>query len=133
MDQYADMIDLPRHVSEHRAHMSMIDRGAQFSPFAALTGYEAVIAESARLTEQDITLTEGAIADLDGILRELRDRIQERPFARYTCFIPDERKAGGACVEISGNLKKYDSVEKKLILVDGTQVEIDQILSIRTE
>ena len=133
MNPYDDIINLPRPELKNRARMSMIDRGAQFSPFAALTGYEAVIAESARLTEQNVTLTEGAIADLDEILRGLRDRIPDRPFARYTCFQPDERKAGGAYVEISGCLQKYDSVEKKLILTDGTEIQIEQIAAIQTE
>ena len=133
MDQYADIMDLPHYVSEKRPHMSMIDRGAQFSPFAALTGYEQVIAESARLTEDCTELTEGAKAVLDEILQNLCGRIREQPWASFTCFQPDERKSGGAYVEISGKLKKYDCMERCLILTDGKKIPIDNIFSIETE
>ena len=133
MSDYEDIIHLPHHVSKTRAPMSMIDRGAQFSPFAALTGYEAVLAESKRLTDQDIYLTEGSIAALDEILQDMRDRISENPWADYTCFLPDERKKGGTCVHFTGCLKKYDSVERQLILTDGTVIEIEQIVAIQTD
>ena len=133
MDQYADIINLPHHVSEKRTPMSMIDRGAQFSPFAALTGYEAVIAESARRTEDCIQLSEGSISELDSQLQALRDRIRERPWAAYTCFQPDERKAGGSYVRISGCLKKYDAQETCLILDQGEKIPIESIISIETE
>ena len=132
MDQYQDIIDLPHHGSKTRTPMSMIDRGAQFSPFAALTGYDGVIAESARLTQEDVELSDGAIARLDEILRELCERIGEQPFVRFTCFQPDERKSGGAYVRVEGNLKKYDYVEKRLILTDGRAIEIESILDIET-
>lgn len=133
MDQYEDIIDLPHHVSKKRPHMSMIDRGAQFSPFAALTGYEAVLEESARQTEGTIELTEGAQAALDEILRELCGRMAEQPKASFTCFQPDDRKSGGAYVQIEGSLKKYDSLEGCLILTDGTKIPIESIISIQTE
>ena len=108
----------------------MIDRGAQFSPFAALTGYEAVLAESARLIDRDVELSEGAIAALNDRLKELCDRIAEKPFGVFTCFQPDERKAGGAYVKIGGHLKKYDGVEKRLILSEGQTIEIESIVNI---
>ena len=133
MDQYADIINLPHHVSEKRTPMSMIDRGAQFSPFAALTGYDAVIAESARRTESCVELSEGTIAELDQKLQDLRDRIVERPWAVYTCFQPDERKAGGRYVHIRGRLQKYDCLEDCLILLEGEKIPIDSIISIETE
>ena len=133
MDQYADIINLPHHVSDKRTPMSMIDRGAQFSPFAALTGYEAVIAESARLTEDSVELAEGQTVELDRQLRSLRDRLPQQPWARYTCFRPDERKSGGSYVQISGHLKKYDSLRGQLILTDGTKLLIERIISIETE
>ena len=133
MNQYKDMLDLPHYVSKKRSHMSMIDRGAQFSPFAALTGYEAVLAESARLTEDCAELSEGAEEAVDQKLRELCDRIRQEPFGRFTCFQPDERKAGGAYVTIAGWLKKYDYVEKCLILTDGTKIPLESIFSVETE
>ena len=133
MNQYEDMLDLPHYVSKKRSHMSMIDRGAQFSPFAALTGYEAVLTESARLTEDCAELSEGAEEALDQKLRQLCDRIRQEPWAKFTCFQPDERKAGGAYVTIEGWLKKYDYVEKCLILTDGTKVPLESIFSVETE
>ena len=133
MDQYDDIINLPHHVSPRRSRMSMVDRGAQFSPFAALTGYEAVLAESARQTQGSVELAEGAEAVLDRILRELCGRIREQPWAEYTCFQPDDRKAGGAYVQVRGNLKKYDSLESCLILTDGRKIPIESIISIQTE
>ena len=133
MNPYEDMLDLPHHVSQNRPHMSMIDRGAQFSPFAALTGYEAVIAESARLTEDSVELADGAVAVLDEVLRDLCSRIVEQPPASFTCFQPDRTKSGGAYVTIRGNLKKYDGVHRQLVLTDGCRIPIDSILSIDTE
>ena len=130
MGQYDDIIGLPHHVSPTRSRMSMTDRGAQFSPFAALTGYEAVIAESARLTEQGTELDAGEIAALNEILRDLVERIREKPQATFTCFRPDERKAGGAYVHITGRLQKYDCAESVLILTDGTRIEIESIVDI---
>ena len=133
MNQYDDILHLPHYVSKKRSHMSMIDRGAQFSPFAALTGYEAVIAESARLTEDCAELSEGAEEALDRVLRELCGRIRQQPWGRFTCFQPDERKTGGAYLTIEGTLKKYDYVEKCLILTDGRKIPLESIFSIETE
>ena len=133
MDHYSDIINLPHWQSPKRGHMSMVDRGAQFSPFAALTGYEAVIAESARLTQDSRELTEGAIAALDEILQDLRDRLEEQPWAAYTCFEPDERKKGGSYRKISGRLKQFDCTEKCLILTDGRKIPVESIMAIETE
>ena len=133
MGRYDDIIGLKHHVSPTRPRMSMIDRGAQFSPFAALTGYEAVIAESARLTQAGVDLDEGEIAKLDEILRELMDCIDTRPQATFTVFEPDERKKGGAYLHITGRLQKYDCVESCLVLTDGTRIEIESIVNIERQ
>lgn len=130
MGRYDDIIGMAHHVSATRPHMPMIDRGAQFSPFAALTGYEAVIAESARQTQGGVELDEGEIALLDEILRDLMSRIDTRPQAVFTCFQPDERKAGGAYLRISGRLQKYDCLESSLCLTDGTRIPIESIVAI---
>ena len=133
MGRYDDMLDLPHHVSSRRLPMSMIDRGAQFSPFAALTGYDKVLEESARLTSTGVELTEGAMAVIDEKLRDLCSRIESRPWGRFVCFIPDERKAGGAYEAVEGNLKKYDYVEKVLILTDGRKIDLDLLVAVETE
>ena len=131
MNPYEDMLTMPHHVSKTRPQMSMIDRGAQFSPFAALTGYDAVIAESARQTEGAVELTECAVAALDEKLQLLRDDLNSRPWARYTCFLPDQKKAGGSYESLSGCLKKYDSLTGCLILTDDTRIPIDSIVEIQ--
>ena len=133
MNPYDDIIHLPHHVSPKRTPMSMIARGAQFSPFAALTGYDAVIAESARRTEQEVELTEEAVENLDKILQELCSRLEEQPTAVYTCFVPDEKKAGGAYVKIRGALKQYDCIQKCLRLTDGRKIPVEDIVKIETE
>ena len=130
MGRYDDIIHLPHHVSPTRSRMPMIDRGAQFSPFAALTGYEAVIAESARLTQTGVDLDEGEIAALNEILQDLMSRAAEHPRATFTCFQPDEKKAGGAYVKISGCLQKYDCLEASLQLTDGTRIPVESIVNI---
>ena len=90
MSRYDDIIDLEHHVSKTRPRMSMTERAAQFSPFAALTGFGAVIDEAARLTETRIELDETARSELDARLRRMNERIVERPAAAITYFLPDE-------------------------------------------
>ena len=128
MSRYDDIIGLPHHVSKTRAPMSMVDRGAQFSPFAALTGYEAVIAESARLTDGCIDLMDEGLDMLDDSLKRILDRIEEQPEAVFTVFLPDERKSGGKYVTIRGNVRKFDPYEKCLILTGGRELPLEQIV-----
>jgi len=113
---YDDIIDLPRPVSEKRARMSMIDRGAQFSPFAALVGYDAAIAETARLTDFQLELTDSAKQELSEALRILAETVRERPRVCVLWFLPDERKSGGAYVRSKGRVKKVDAYREMLVL-----------------
>ena len=133
MSRYDDIISLPHHVSKKHLPMSMIDRGAQFSPFAALTGYEAVIAESARLTDGCIELIDEGLDMLDDGLKRILDRLDQQPAAAFTVFVPDERKAGGKYVTIKGNVRKFDSYDKTLILTDGTEIPLEDVIQIDTE
>lgn len=128
--KYDDILNLPHHVSPKRAHMSMVDRGAQFSPFAALTGYDAVIQETARLTEMPAELDEDAQAALDAKLRRLRDAADSHPEVTITCFQPDDRKEGGACVRVTGQVKKIDSYAQVIVLTDNQVIPIDRILDL---
>lgn len=116
--KYDDIIDLPRPVSEKRARMSMIDRGAQFSPFAALVGYDAAIAETARLTDFQLELTDSAKQELSEALRILAETVRERPEVHVLWFLPDERKSGGAYVRTKGRVKKVDAYREMLVLED---------------
>ena len=127
---YDDIIHLPHHVSTRHAPMSMIDRAAQFSPFAALTGYDAVIKETARLTDQRNQLCEDEIKMLDEKIQLLNDQIDTHPTVSIEYFQPDTRKTGGACVEITGKAVKIDQLHHAVIMEDGTKVFFDQILNI---
>ena len=131
--QYDDIINLPHHVSATRPRMSMIDRAAQFSPFAALTGYDAAIKETGRLTDQRIELTEDSRAILDRKQQLLVDNLADHPEVSVTFFVPDERKAGGTYVTVTGRVKKVDDYQRLLILTDGTKIALDEILDMESE
>lgn len=131
--EYDDIIDLPHHVSVTRPRMSMIDRAAQFSPFAALTGYDAAIKETGRLTNERIELTEDSRAVLDRKQQLLLDNLADHPEASVTYFVPDERKSGGAYVTVTGIVKKVDDYQRLLILTDGTKIPLDEILDMESE
>jgi len=125
---YEDIIHLPHHVSETRGQMSMHDRAAQFSPFAALTGYDAAIAETARLTEERAELDVGALEELDRQFRRLEQLISTGPDIKLRYFMPDERKAGGAYVELAGKLKKLDTYQRLIILESGERIAMNDVV-----
>ncbi len=131
--QYEDIIHLPHHVSEKRPRMSMLDRAAQFSPFAALTGYGSAIEETVRLTDRQIELSDDRIEALDAVLRVVEKHIRQRPEVEIRYFKPDMKKAGGAYLTVSGNVKKIDSIEGKVVFVDGTEIPILDIVDIRCD
>ena len=128
--QYDDIICLVRHRSVRHPPMSNYDRAAQFSPFAALTGYDAVIAETGRLTDTQIELDEGGMALLDEKLQSIQAQIAEKPLVTLTVFCPDSRKAGGAYKPVTGNVKKIDPVTRCLVLCSGEVIPIDRIYGI---
>ncbi len=127
--EYDDIIDLPRPKSKHEP-MPMSDRAAQFSPFAALTGYEDAIDETARLTDARVELGESAVEELERALAGIAARISERPDVTVTYFVPDERKSGGAYVTRAGALKRIDEAERELVFADGTRIAVGDIVSI---
>lgn len=131
MSRYDDIIHLPHHVSEKRVQMPLLDRAAQFSPFAALTGYDAVIAETGRLTERCVDLDESAIAELNQQLRKLAERIDSRPTVTVTYFQPDPRKDGGSYQTKTGTVKKLSTTDQHLIFTDRTQIGFDQLIDLR--
>lgn len=133
LDKYGDIINLPHHVSAVRTHISMQDRAAQFSPFAALTGYEAVLKEASRLTSEKIELDENALEFLDKKLNYILDKRNEHPIVTLTYFVPDERKTGGEYLTVTGTLKKADLYRCELILSDDTAVPISEIISIESD
>ena len=127
---YEDIVDMPHHVSEKRPKMSMTDRAAQFSPFAALTGYEDAIKETARLTEEMCILDEDSKAELDRKLRELTAESKENREVSITYFQPDEKKSGGAYITTVGKIKKIDDVEHAVHLNNGKKIPIDFIVNV---
>lgn len=131
MDKYEDIINLPHPVSKKHPRMSLYDRAAQFSPFAALTGHNAAIIETARLTEKKIRQSEDAIS----ILNEKLHIITENPGAEVTItyFLPDDRKEGGAYVIHTGAVKKIDRYENAVVMTDGTVIPVEDISEIKGE
>ena len=127
--RYDDMLALPHHVSRKHPPMSLHDRAAQFSPFAALTGYEDAIEETARLTEQRVELDEEAKSRLNHRLEQLL-LLPQRPEASFTYFQPDERKSGGAYVTHTGLLKKIDTYERIIRLEDGFLIPLDELFAV---
>ena len=127
-NRYDDIINLPHHQSTERAHMSLHDRAAQFAPFAALSGHDAAVREEARLTDMAAILEEDRVAELDRALRESVGMT-----VSITYFQPDERKAGGKYVSVSGVLKKIDEYTGELVLADGTRVEICRIYRVEEQ
>lgn len=130
MGNYDDIIDLPHHVSETHPPMSRADRAAQFSPFAALTGYDAAVRESARVTERRIELDEGVKAELNARLNCILEHLSEHPQVSITYFMPDEKKSGGAYRTVTGAVRKLDGFAKTLTLVDGTVVPMEEMVHV---
>lgn len=130
---YEDILNLPHHVSKTRPQMSMLDRAAQFSPFAALTGYDDAIKETGRLTGEKIEMDEDRKAALDMKQAYLIEMIDEQPEISITYFLPDAKKSGGAYVTVTGNLKRFDEYERLLILTDGKKIPMDDIADIESD
>lgn len=130
MSEYDDIIDLPRPRSKYES-MPMSDRAAQFSPFAALTGYGDAIDETARLTDARIELSEEERAELDYKQQYLSTL--DSPMVTVTYFVPDSRKSGGAYVTHTGVLKRVDEVERMVVFKDGLRVPLDEVMDIKCE
>lgn len=128
--KYDDIIALPHPEPRTHPRMSLHDRAAQFSPFAALTGHSAAIAETGRLTDSRITLDESEMARVDAALQRLRELLPQEPVASITYFVPDERKAGGSYQTVTGAARRIDTVNGVLLLADRREVPIADIFDI---
>lgn len=131
-DKYDEIMNLPHHVSDVRPQMTMIERAAQFAPFAALTGYDDVIKEAGRVTDGKVEMDESALDFLGIKMRLLSERLGEEPQVTFTCFKPDARKSGGAYLTVSGVVKKIDEYERVVVMSDGTRISMDDILGIES-
>ena len=132
-DNYADIIDLPHHQSETHPHMSMEDRAAQFSPFAALTGHSDAIKETARLTDRKIELSEDEKLKINEKLQIINSVTGSNTIFDFIYFVPDEIKKGGAYISYAGSVKRIDDIDGFIYLHDGTAIEINQIVQIESE
>ncbi|MEG0305116.1 MAG: hypothetical protein RR635_05430 [Oscillospiraceae bacterium] len=130
MNNYDDIINLPHHVSTAHPQMSILDRAAQFSPFAALTGYDDAVKETARLTDTKIELDEYEKTILNERLRLVTDCIEEYPEITITYYKPDSRKNGGAYITVTSCVKKIDDFEKTVYMTDGMVISIEEIFEI---
>lgn len=130
-DNYEDIINLPHHVSERHPQMSMMNRAAQFAPFAALTGHSAAIEETARLTESQQELADEDSEILNQKMAYLREAINEHPTISITYFEPDKRKSGGRYMSIEGQLQNIDDYNQTIVLKNGEAIPLKSILDIQ--
>ena len=130
---YEDIVDLPHHVSKKHPQPTMADRAARFAPFAAITGYEEMVLEEARVTDERIEMDESSKAALNEKLNMILEFIDEQPEVSITYFEPDKRKAGGAYVTVTGTVKRIDEYEHLVIMTDGKKINIDEIYNLQSE
>lgn len=130
---YEDILEHPHHVSQKHPAMSIRERAAQFSPFAALTGHSEAIRETARLTQEEASLDENRLQELDEQMADLESRLQEHPFIRVRYYVPDEKKAGGSYCFAEGSLRRIDRLRRELSLEDGTRIPMDHIADIESD
>ena len=130
---YEDIVNLPPHISKRYPQPTMMDRAARFAPFAAITGYEEMVLEEARVTEERIDLDEGALSLLNEKLNMIQEFLDEEPEVTITYFEPDKKKAGGAYVSITGTVKRIDENEHLVIMTDGKKIKIEEIYGLASD
>ena len=128
--KYEDIINLPHHISSKHPQMSLEERSAQFAPFAALTGYEDCVEETARLTDDRIDMSEDIKEILNEKIRTIIKIIDKNPKIILTYFIPDNKKSGGNYVTIEEKIKKIDEINQELILINGKKIKINDVIDI---
>ena len=130
---YEDIINLPPHISKKHPQPTMMDRAARFAPFAAITGYEEMVLEEARITEERIDLDEGTLSILNEKLNMIQEFIDEEPEIKITYFEPDKKKSGGAYIDITGTVKRIDEYEGLVIMTDGKKIRIEDIYGLESD
>ena len=131
--RYDDIIGLPHPTSQRHPRIPIRERAAIFSPFAALSGHGAAIAETARLTERRIELDEDTRAELDRRQAVLLEHMDKQPELTVTWFQPDEKKDGGAYLTTTGRLKKLRELERLLLLADGTEIPLEDVVALESD
>ena len=127
---YEDIVNLPPHISKKHSQPTMLERAARFAPFAAITGYEEMVLEEARVTEERIELDEGTLAMLNEKLNIIHDSLDSEPVIQITYFEPDKKKSGGAYISVTGMVKRIDEYERLVIMSDGKKIRIDEIFGL---
>lgn len=130
--EYDDIILLSYPYESQRPKMSLIDRAAQFSPFAALTGHDEAVKETARITDEKIVMSEDRISILSEKLNLINEQLSNCNEVCITYFVPDKKKKGGAYVSKSGVIKKMDEYERVIIMKDKTRIKIEDIIEIES-
>jgi len=130
---YNDIINLPHYVSRQREHMPMLSRAAQFSPFAAVVGYDGAIKETARRTDKKIELDEAEKTILDQKLRIVQEQLHRGKEITIVYFKKDALKEGGVYTTITGVVKKINRYEYVVAMQDGTKIPIKEITDITGE
>lgn len=128
--KYDDIINFPHHTSNKHPQMTLEARAAQFAPFAALTGYDDAVKETARLTNERIELDDEAKNILDNKIQMIKEQIKTRPTATFTYFIPDLKKDGGKYVNVTGIIRKIDEYRQVIVLENKTEIPINEIVEI---
>ncbi len=128
--RYDDVINRQHPTSKKHPRMSRMNRAAQFAPFAALTGYEKSIEETARLTDRRIELSEYEIEELNAKLNFIQEHIKERPEVTITYFQPDERKEGGAYITVTGKVRRIDKFNQIIIFENSMEITMEKVFNI---
>lgn len=130
---YEDIIGLPRPISKKHPQPPLEERAVRFAPFAAITGYEDMVLEEARITEEKIELDECALILLDKKLNIIQKHLSQSPEITVTYFVPDKKKTGGAYHTITGIVKRIDPYQKILILQNDEKIQIEKIYDLKSD
>lgn len=130
---YEDIVNLPRHISKVHPQATMADRAARFSPFAAISGYEDMVKEAARVTEERIDITDATKELLNEKLNMIIEFVDEAPEVTITYFEPDKKKDGGAYISITGTVKRIDEYERIVLMSDDKKIRIEEIYTIESD
>ena len=133
MSKYDEIINIPHFDPVNHKRMSMTERSAQFSPFAALTGYSESIKETSRLTKGKIELSEDMKYEIDMKLQLIEEHIIEKPEVNVLYFVKDKKKSGGDYIEYTGIIRRIDKVNGKIIFMDKKVIDLNDILYIDSQ
>lgn len=128
-ERYSDIIDMPRPYNKRRKPMSLHDRAAQFAPFAALSGYDDMVREQARLTDRELDLSEYELEELGRTLSFLSEERKNKktPRVSLSYFVPDLRKSGGSYETVTGMVKEVDAAAQRLLLYGSDNTDDKRI------